>query len=63
MADKSEKPINATISIAGSEKENFDAVYAHMTTTLPGITPNNADVMRHALHLAAESVPAVEKKE
>jgi len=54
---------SVSIKIEGKEKDNFDAVYAHMTTTLPGITPNNADVMRHALHLAAESVPAVEKKE
>jgi len=49
-------PPKATITLEGAERDAFEAIRGHMTRSLPGIAPNNADVMRHALHIAVTHV-------
>lgn len=44
---------SATIKLEGKAKDDFEIVKAHCNETLPGIIPDNADVIRYALHVAA----------
>lgn len=46
---------SATIKLEGKAKEDFEVVKAHCNHTLPGIIPDNADVIRYALHVAAKA--------
>jgi len=44
---------SATIKLEGKAKDDFETVKEHCNHTLPGIIPDNADVIRYALHVAA----------
>lgn len=52
-AKKKPEVRSATIKLEGKSKADFEIVKSHCTDTLPGIIPDNADVMRYALHIAA----------
>ena len=48
---------SATVELVGKPLADFELVKKHVNDTLPGVTPNNADVVRQALHMAAKSIP------
>jgi hypothetical protein len=52
------KKKSASIDLEGKAARDYDVMEKHVTDTLPGIKPNRADVLRHALHIAAEKVAA-----
>ena len=46
----------ASVDLTGDAGKNFMKVLFHMRKSLPGIDPNNRDVLRHALHIAASTL-------
>lgn len=44
---------SASIKLEGAASQNFEIVKKRCEDVLPGVVPNNADVLRNALHLAA----------
>jgi len=57
MAQNKEKVSSGTIALSGQAGESFNVIKGHMQKVLPGINPNNADVLRFAVNFAAQSVP------
>lgn len=59
MSKTEKKPVEkvpcCNIGLEGKALEDFNIVKAKIVTATPGIKPNNADIGRHALHLAAVS--------
>lgn len=43
----------ASIKLEGKTGEDFKVIKDKIEEATPGIRPNNSDVLRHALHLAA----------
>ena len=57
MSDKkTTEPKSVSINLDGEAGEWFADVKAEMVDKLPGLTPTNADVARHALYLAASNI-------
>jgi len=52
-------PAKATVILAGLNDQHFEVVKDHVRSAVPGIRPTNADILAHALHLAAQSLKPV----
>lgn len=44
----------ASVSLEGSTADHFQAVKDSMMSKVPGIDPNNSEVVKHALYMADE---------
>ena len=54
---KAKKTIpGATIKLEGDCEADFKTIKEKIETAIPGIRPNKSDVLRYALHLAANPV-------
>lgn len=49
----------ATIKIEGDVLVAFDKARDHMISQMPGIAPNNADVLRHSLLMYSKTIDPV----
>lgn len=48
---------SGSIKLEGDIEPAFEAIRAHMKSLVPGINPNNAEVLRAAVFMAAGQVP------
>jgi len=54
---------HATIDIAGDELDSINILKTYMAEQLPGVSFKPADIVRYALHLAADTVAAIKESE
>ena len=54
--EQTEAPAKAGITLEGDTKRHFDIIKKKMEKALPGINPNNADILRHALFIASKEL-------
>lgn len=55
--EKSNDIASASVRLEGDTAVSFAAIRKHMTTVLPGLEPNNTDVLKNALAIAANALP------
>ena len=60
MADPKPKKTTpgASLKLEGKCEADFKTIKEKIETATPGIRPNKSDVLRYALHLAANPTPA-----